>query len=210
MANHPLTKYPLQYIIINGRKQSIPFTPVLEELPVTSGLSHYLAVDPETGNVYRQLGTSNGGGNGASYLNELLDVSISNSQNGDMLVFQGGQWRKLETKFVELTLDQGNVAIWDLGQWSLNRKIETSNSFTLALDSPQQGQMGHVIITVPPSPTAYVTINLDFFGDLPNVIRGKGSLDGLGSGVYHLCWVYDGYHFSYNIAGYDFIDIVEP
>lgn len=205
MALFPTTRFPLQYIIIDGKRHSIPFTPILEELPVTSGLSHYLAVDPQTGKVYRQLGTSGGGGNGATYLNELHDVSAPLPSQGDMLVYNSGNWQKLETKFEDLSLDQNNVAIWDCGAYHLNKRLEVPSNieFTLLLDGIVNGQMGHLILKIPEVPGADVTIMLDFFGEIPSRVLGNGEPHNLNSGIYNFCWIYDGHTFCYNIAPYD-------
>ena len=126
---------------------------------------------------------------------------------GDMLVWNGSEWVLLVAAYGTLSTPAGSpsTTTWDCNT-GLNKKISISASFTLKITNLVDGLSGDLVLnqtdTLKPLPS--ITLQAYVAGaPLPlATVIGNGVLTELNTGVYHICWVYDGTRLTFNIARY--------
>ena len=130
---------------------------------------------------------------------------------GDMLIWRNGQWVKHKAAYSALPSVVGGETIWNPLE-GLNRTISFEGSITIKIGKDygdnsgwiKNGMFGNLIINSGPA-APFPSITLAPYIDEGTVaeVFGNGILSSLSTGIWHLCWVYDGTRVTYNIAKYD-------
>ncbi len=125
-------------------------------------------------------------------------------QTGDMLVWDGEKWRVLGAAYQELTVTN-DEATWDCLE-GLNAKVDasdlTGDELTLGIKNIVAGMSGDLVIDAPIVRGDGISVALDLNDGAITDIKGHGLLTEI-TNLNHICWVYDGEVFTYNIAMYD-------
>ncbi len=149
-----------------------------------------------------------------------IEYDRANPPNeGDMFVYKDGNWIKLKTEYTNLDAPSGDplTTKWNPKE-AMNRKLTVAFglAFTIEIigstaeepyeDHLKNGMSGDLVLTVEegigPAPTSITLTGYVNVGTQVDV-SGNGSLSNLSSGVYHICWVFDGTRLTYNIGKYD-------
>ena len=131
-------------------------------------------------------------------------------QEGDMFIWRNGQWVKYKAAYSALPSVVGGETIWDPLE-GLNRTISHKGSITINIGKDygdnsgwiKNGMFGNLIIDSGSAPFPSITLAPYIDEGTVAEVVGNGSLSSLSTGIWHLCWVYDGTRVTYNIAKYD-------